>query len=139
MLKRNHIYSYLSKRSFIILSLLIITPAGFLFKFYSGPAQHWVNNYFAGLLYEIFWCLVVFFFWPNKKYIIKIAIGVFFVTSFLEILQLWHPWILEQIRSTFMGKTLIGTTFSWWDFPHYVVGCVIGWYWMRKILLVILA
>ena len=135
MLKRNHIFSYLSKRrSSIILSMLIIIPAGFLFKFYSGPLQNWFNNYFAGVLYEIFWCLVLLFIWTNKKYITKIAIGVFIITSLLEILQLWHPWILEQIRSTFIGKVLIGTTFSWWDFPHYILGCVIAWYWMRKIL-----
>ncbi|MGA1876064.1 MAG: DUF2809 domain-containing protein [bacterium] len=123
----------LNQRSLLILSVLIITPAGFLSKFYSGPAHQWFNNYFAGVLYEVFWCLVVFFFWHDRKYITKIAIGVFTVTSLLEILQLWHPWILEQIRSTFMGRTLIGTTFSWWDFPHYVLGCIIGWFWMQRV------
>jgi len=127
-------YSSLSKKTPIILSLLIVTSAGFLFKFYSGPAKHWFNNYFAGVLYEIFWCLVLLFFWPNKKYITRIAIEVFSFTSLLEILQLWHPWILQQIRFTFIGRTLIGTTFSWWDFPHYILGCIIGWFWMRKIL-----
>ena len=132
--ERHTSFRFSKKRIRIILSLLIITPAGFLFKFYSGIFAHWINNYLAGVLYEIFWCLVLFFFYSDKKHIIRIAIGVFSVTSFLEILQLWHPYILEQIRSTFMGRTLIGTTFSWWDFPHYVVGCVIGWYWMRKIL-----
>jgi len=127
------ISSRISKRICIILSLLIITLAGFLCKFYSGIFQHWINNYLAGVLYEVFWCLVIFFFYFDKKHITKIAIGIFSVTSLLEILQLFHPYILELIRSTFMGRTLIGTTFSWWDFPHYIVGCIIGWFWMRKI------
>jgi len=120
-------------RKRVILSLAVITPVGFLFKLYSGPAQWWFNDYGAGLLYEIFWCLVVFFFIPSRKSAMKISLWVFGITCILEFLQLWHPWILEQIRSTFLGKALIGTSFSWWDFPHYVMGCIIGWLWLRRI------
>ncbi len=121
-------------RKRILVSLLVITPLGFLFKLYAGPAQGWFNNYAAGVLYEIFWCLVLLFFWPYRKFTAKIAVGVLVVTSLLEVLQLWHPWMLEQIRSTFLGRTLLGTTFSWWDFPHYVLGCALGGFWMLRIL-----
>jgi hypothetical protein len=120
-------------RKRILISLLIVTPTGFLFKLYCGPAQGWFRNYGAGVLYEIFWCLFFFYFWPRKEMITRIAVGVFLVTCFLEILQLWHPWFLEQIRSSFFGSALIGTTFVWWDFPHYALGCCIGWLWMRLI------
>ena len=116
-----------------LISLLIIIPAGFLFKFYPGPGRHFVNNSLAGALYEIFWCLAVFFFLPRKEYIVRIALAVFMVTCALELLQLWHPWFLEQVRSTFIGRTIIGTTFCWWDFLYYLVGCVIGLFWMRII------
>ena len=44
-----------------------------------------------------------------------------------ETLQLCHPWFLEKIRSYYLGSALIGTIFIWWDFPHYAVGCIIGW------------
>ncbi len=121
-------------RKRIIYYLIIITPAGFLFKFYSGPAESWFNDYGAGLLYEIFWILVIFFFLPSRKAIKKIPPFVFVFTSVLEILQLWHPWLLEQIRSTFIGRALIGTSFSWWDFPHYAIGCLIGWIWIRQLV-----
>jgi hypothetical protein len=127
------IISFFLKRKWILIALLIVTPAGFLFKFYSGPGHRWFNDYGAGVMYEIFWCMVIFFFCPRKKAAAKIAVGVFLVTSFLEILQLWHPWFLQQARSTFLGASLLGTTFVWWDFPHYVLGCVIGWLWMRTI------
>ena len=120
-------------RWYIAFGLVVVTPLGFGFKLYSGPGQQWLNNYAAGVLYEVFWILVAFFVRPEKKWIPGIPVGVFVFTSLLEILQLWHPWWLEQIRSTFLGRTLIGTTFSWWDFPHYAAGCGIGWIWIRHI------
>ena len=54
-------------RKYIIFSLLLIAPLGFLFKLYSGPGQWWFNDYGAVVLYEIFWILVVFFFIPTRK------------------------------------------------------------------------
>lgn len=117
-----------------IIYLLFVTPLGFLFKFYPGPGRFWFNEYGAGLLYEIFWILVLFLFLPRKDLINKIPLWVFIVTSALEVLQLWHPCILEQIRSTFPGKALIGTTFSLWDFPHYAIGCIIGWLLIKQIV-----
>jgi len=54
-------------RKRILVSLLVITPLGFSLKLYAGPAQNWVNNYAAGVLYEIFWCLVLLFFWPDRE------------------------------------------------------------------------
>ncbi len=121
-------------RKRIIYYLIIITPAGFLFKFYPGPAKWWFNNYGAGILYEIFWILIFFFLLPNRNAVKKIPLLVFVFTSALETLQLWHPWFLEQIRSFFLGRTLIGTSFSWWDFPHYAIGCLIGWIWIRQLV-----
>lgn len=118
----------------IFFSLLVITPLGFLCKLYVGPGQNWFNNYAAGVLYEIFWCLVLFLFWPHRESAARIAVSVLVVTNVLEVLQLWHPWPLEQIRSTFLGRALLGTTFAWWDFPHYVLGCALGWFWMHRIL-----
>jgi hypothetical protein len=121
-------------RKYIVLALLVVTPAGFLFKFYSGPAQWWFNNYGAGLLYEIFWILIGFFFLPKKELANKIPLWVLIGTSILEVLQLWHPWYLEKTRSYFLGRALIGTSFTWWDFPHYVVGCLLGWLVVKLII-----
>ncbi len=119
-------------RKQIIFSLLLFIPLGFLFKFYSGPAHLWFNNYGAGLLYEVFWILFVFLFFPNKNTVNTIPVFVLVATCVLEVLQLWHPWFLEKIRSYFLGKVLIGTTFVWWDFPHYVIGCLIGWVLIKR-------
>jgi hypothetical protein len=36
-----------------------------------------------------------------------------------------------MLRSTFIGKTVLGTTFTFKDFPYYLVGAALGWYWIK--------
>jgi len=121
------------KHKWLLLSLIIVTPLGFATKFYTGPGELWLNNYGGGILYEIFWCLMILLFCPASSPL-KIAIVVFIATSFLETLQLWHPAFLEWIRKSFIGRTLIGTDFVWWDFFYYIIGCIIGYLWLKAIL-----
>jgi hypothetical protein len=107
----------------LAVSLFLLVPLGFLTKIYSGPAETWVRNSLGGVLYEAFWIwLVLLFFQRLRPW--KAAAWVFASTCCLEAAQLWHPLALERIRSTFMGRTLLGTTFSWGDFPHYAAGCL---------------
>ena len=115
-----------------LISILIIVPLGIYSKFYSGQAARWVNDSLGGVLYVIFWCLFAFLFLSNTKPW-KIAAVVFAVTCFLEFLQLWHPPLLEFLRSNFVGRTILGTTFTWSDFPYYLVGYGIGWLWMKSL------
>ncbi|KAB8334207.1 DUF2809 domain-containing protein [Scytonema tolypothrichoides VB-61278] len=118
---------------YIIVCMLIVITMGFFFKYYTGPAHEWFNDYGAAVFYEIFWCLFAFVFFRNRAAVNKIPLWVFIITCILEFLQLWHPPLLEEFRTTLIGKWLIGTTFSWWDFPHYVLGCVLGWLWLRQL------
>jgi hypothetical protein len=115
-----------------LISILIVVPLGLYSKFYNGQAARWVNDSLGGVLYVIFWCLFAFLFLGNTKPW-KIAAAVFAITCFLELLQLWHPPFLESLRSNFVGTTILGTTFTWSDFPYYLVGCGIGWLWMNSI------
>ena len=129
------IISFLLLRRWILLSLCIVVPLGFWFKFYTGWGEFWFNDYGAGVVYEIFWCLVVFLFVrPVRENSVKIAVMVFALTCVLEVLQLWHPLFLDSIRGTFPGSAILGTTFVWWDFPHYALGSSIGWVWMQGII-----
>ena len=52
----------------------------------------------------------------------------------LEVLQLWKLPLLESIRAWPLGKLLLGTTFSWWDFPYYFIGCILGGLWLYVII-----
>ncbi len=106
-------------------ALVLAVPVGFAMKAYTGPGGWWVRNYGAGVVYEVFWILLVLLFRP-KFSITRVAWGVLVVTCGLEVLQLWHPAFLEAVRRTFLGRALIGTTFSAWDFPSYVLGCLMG-------------
>ena len=120
------------KVKWTLISILIIVPPGLYSKFYSSQATNWVNNSLGGVLYVIFWCLFAFLFLSNTKPW-KIATAVFAITCFLEFLQLWHPSFLEFLRSNFIGRTILGTSFTWSDFPYYIVGCGIGWLWMKSL------
>ncbi|ACK65999.1 conserved hypothetical protein [Rippkaea orientalis PCC 8801] len=125
---------FLFKKPLLIsLSIMIVIPLGLLCKFYQGWGHKWVNDYGAAIWYEIFWCLLFLYFFSTQKAIKVIPIVVFIITCLLEVLQLWHPPILVLIRSNLMGKLLLGTTFSWWDFPHYLVGSLLGWLWLKTI------
>lgn len=123
----------IQKRLTTLFSILIITPVGFYSKFYDGPAAQWINDSIGGTFYVIFWCLMVYLFFPfNKTWMITVP--VLAVTCSLEFLQLFHHPILALLRSSFIGLTLIGNSFSWFDFPWYVLGSGISWFWIEKIL-----
>ncbi len=108
-----------------LLALMLVTPIGFASKFYAGPGASWVGPYGGGVLYEIFWILVILTVWPRLP-ALRVAVGVFAVTCGLEVLQLWRPPLLEALRSSFLGRALVGSTFSWLDFPHYAAGAAAG-------------
>ncbi len=115
------------KPNFRLLVLIIfLVPLGFGIKSYHGYGFNWVNNSLSGLIYVIFWCLVVFFLFPRIAPF-KIAGVVFGVTSLLEIMQLWQAPLLRALRRSFLGRTLLGTTFVWTDFIYYLIGCLIAW------------
>jgi len=119
-------------RIVILLSILVIASLGFTSKFYTGSYAKWFNNSLGGFFYEIFWCLVISFILVKAKPW-KIASSVFIVTCILEFLQLWHPVLLEIIRSSFIGRTIIGTTFVQSDFIYYMIGSLAGWILLNKI------
>lgn len=125
--------SPLSHRLWIVLSLMAIIPIGLYSKFYRGWGQDWVNNSSGGIFYEIFWCLLFFFFFPAVQNVKRIPLGVFIATCTLEFLQLWHPPFLENLRSPLLGRLILGTTFAWSDFIYYVLGSLLGWLWLRTL------
>lgn len=116
----------------LLCALALFTPLGFATKLYAGPGATFFRFYAGGILYEIFWILVVMGIRPTLS-AWRVAAGVLAVTCALEVLQLWHPVPLEWVRSTFLGRALIGSTFSAWDFPCYVTGCAAGVWIVRRL------
>jgi len=118
---------------YTLLALVIIIPVGFLTKFYSGPAANWVSNSLAGVLYEIFWCLVLFLLFKRLRPA-YIGLLVFFTTCILELTQLWKPYFLEVLRDNFIIRTVVGNSFSWNDFPYYSIGSLLGYILIKIII-----
>ena len=116
---------FILRKRWTLLCLMIIIPLGFYSKFYTGPAEGWVNNSLGGILYVVFWSLLTSLFFARIRAWIIAAI-VLLTTCMLEFLQLWHPPFLEVIRSTFIGVTLIGNSFSGLDLVHYVIGFILS-------------
>jgi hypothetical protein len=116
-----------TKRVFALVLLCIFTPLGFyMWRYYDGFARYWVKFYLSGSVYEIIFCLFFYFFWPKRKNILPIVVGVFIATCILEFLQLWQADFLERFRSTLIGAALIGTDFVWLQFPLYVLGIILS-------------
>ncbi len=88
----------------IILSLLIVVAMGFLFKYYPGIGNKWLNNYGAVVFYKILWCLFAFWLFRNQAAINQIPIWVFIITWIIEFLQLWHPPLLNPVRATLISN-----------------------------------
>jgi hypothetical protein len=101
-------------------------------KIYQGAFAWWFHGYAGAIFYEIFWMLLIAFIYPYFS-ITKNAITIFSVTASLEFLQLWQTPFLQTIRNTWLGRTLIGTSFVWWDFPYYLLGCLLGWLYLRTL------
>lgn len=122
----------LKTRIFTLLSILLITPLGFFTKLYSGNGETWINNHLGGTFYVIFWCLIIFLIFPGTKPLI-ITGWVLVVTVLLEFFQLVHPKFLEFFRGSFIGKTILGTSFNWIDLIFYFIGYVIAILWMKRL------
>ena len=114
----------------LLAALIMVIPLGFAAKLYEGPARAWVNDSLSGVFYEVFWCLLGALAFRRAR-ARSISAAVLLGTSALEFTQLWHPPLLQRIRSTFIGVTVVGDTFVPSDFVYYAIGCVLGWWILR--------
>ncbi len=106
--------------------LALVAALGLCTKLYRGPGRDWVAFSLGGVFYVVFWCLLFRLLLPRAR-AWAIAAVVLAVTCALEFLQLWRPPLLEAVRSTFVGRALIGNQFQASDFVYYAAGAVIGW------------
>lgn len=114
-----------------ILSLAIILPIGLLYSKYRYSLSF--NQEVGGVFYEIFWCLFAFLFIPTRRAIWQIPLWVFIITCLVEFTQLWNLPFLQFARSFWWGKMLLGSVFTWADFPYYFIGSGLGWLWLWSI------
>lgn len=117
-----------NKKHIVIISItiLIVTILGFSTKFYYGPYYSWVHNSLGGVFYEIFWVLILYLFKPDIKPAV-ICLIIFLITALLEFSQLLTNPALNLIRKSFIGRSIIGNSFNWFDFLYYINGIIIAY------------
>ncbi len=115
----------LRTRLYALAAVLLLTPIGFYTKFYHGPGYVWVNSYAGDIFYPMFWFFVLIFIRPRISPV-KAAMIVFIFSTVIEFSQLLSFPILEQIRGTFIGRTVIGVRFVPADIVYYAAGCLLA-------------
>ena len=106
--------------------MVVIVPVGYGVRF---AADTWLNDLFGSVAYEIFWIALGAFCFPAIRPI-WIALSVLVATSALEGLQLWQNTVYLSAKATFLGRLILGDTFTWSDFPAYFMGSFVGWLWI---------
>ena len=101
----------------------VLIPVGIGTKLYDGPGSEWIVGSLGGSIYVMFWVFVVLALRPGSNRT-HVAVVVLLATTAIELLQLWHPPLLEGVRRTMIGQALLGGVFSWVDIPFYVAGAI---------------
>jgi Protein of unknown function (DUF2809) len=112
-----------------LIAVIALGVVGYWLRF-KAPISPEARDDVGGVAYVVFFVLVAAFIAPTVR-ASRLALTVLLVTCVLEFLQLWHPGWLERIRSTFIGRCLLGTTFGWSDFLPYFLGAILGWALLR--------
>ncbi len=109
-----------------IVFIVLVAALGVVSKMLPAWEGTWVSNHLAGAFYVVELSLILYLFFPEHFSVLLVTFA-FLLTSLVEFFQNWHPAFLEPFRSTFVGHTILGSTFSWLDFPWYIAGAFIGW------------
>ncbi len=119
------------RRTVVLLAAVALT--GLSAKFFPFGGSDWPAKYGAGVFYEIFWILLIFFFVPRRDAAVWGPAGVFAATCFLEWLQGIRFPALDALRSNFAGEIILGQTYDPADFIFYGAGCLLGGWMVLKI------
>ena len=109
----------------VILLIIVVAALGIAAKLLPFAEGTWISYGVSGLFYVTELCLILYLIFPDHSSVV-LALAAFLITSLLEILQLWNPDFLEWVRSSFVGRSILGSTFSWLDYPYYLGGAVLG-------------
>lgn len=106
--------------------MIVIVPLGYGVRF---AMDTWLNDFLGSVAYEIFWISLGAFLFPTIRPI-WVASWVLVATCVLEGLQLWQNPVYLSAKATFLGRLVLGNTFTATDFPAYFMGSFTGWIWV---------
>jgi glycopeptide antibiotics resistance protein len=88
-----------------------------------------LSAFWAKYLGDMFWAMMVFvglrILLPKQSTAFLAALA-FGICCAVEFSQLYHAAGIDKIRATWIGKLVLGSSFSWPDFLAYLAGIVIA-------------
>jgi hypothetical protein len=126
--------NYKNYRIALLIGIVLIIPLGYSVRFATGLGMPLLQDIMGSLAYQILLMFLVAFFCPRTS-LVKVAVWVCVASCVGELLQLWQPPLLQAIRATWVGRIVLGNTFTLSDFPPYAVGSFLGWLglkWLRR-------
>jgi Protein of unknown function (DUF2809) len=105
---------------------LLMAPLGYIIRFSRGVFPDWFTNGFGNFAYESLWILLGLALFPRVRPQ-RMAIGVCLATGLVEFQQALQYPLLVALRATLPGRLVLGSTFSWDDFPTYFLGSALGY------------
>ena len=109
-----------------VVLIILVAALGVMAKILPAGQGNWISNHLAGTFYVVELSLILFLIFPDH-FSFVIVTAAFLLTALVEFFQNWHPDFLEPFRASFVGHTILGSTFSWLDFPWYLAGAFFGW------------
>lgn len=108
----------------LALALLATIALGYWTRFHA-PVPEWLRDASGGVFYVVAAAIALRA--AGVKDPRKAAALAFLLTCALEFLQMWQaPWVVA-LRRTLPGRLILGTHFSWPDFPPYALGGLLSW------------
>lgn len=113
------------ERSIYLISAVATIFLGLASRKYRQQLPQFVGEYSGDTLWALMMFLIVSFLLAGRPLLQRCSIAM--ILSFaVEVSQLYHaPWI-DNIRSTTLGRLVLGFGFLWSDLVCYTVGIVFG-------------
>jgi hypothetical protein len=111
----------LKRRLWSLILLILVILAGYYLRYYHGPMQDWVHRLSGSLLVVCFWALLLYLFLPSLRPM-SLAVTVCSFACAVELSLLIHQPLVTYVRGAFIGRSVVGPPFAWFDLAAYLAG-----------------
>ena len=113
------------RRRTSLIILAVVIPAGLGTKLYRGPLDEWVVRYGGDIAVPVFLFFLAMLVRPGLPPR-ACGLAVFFFCAAVELTQLSSTPLLETIRGSVPGRTVLGSDFDPRDFVCYAIGVAVS-------------
>ena len=116
----------IKRRAIYFILYLIVVPIGYATRKLPQLFHPFIAEFGGDTLWAAMFVFLFRAIW-SKTALWKLVLYTYLFTVAIEISQLYHaPWI-DRLRSSFLGKMLLGSGFLWSDLACYLTGVVFAW------------